>query len=311
MGSAAFQTAAALLSRAHSDNRDNPTVAVKRKLWKDLLQVALGEDSVDDSEDNDWLFVRHTYLTSLVAVIVQAALDIDVKESADNNPADLLTGETLRQKTWLKGIIESDLFTWPLEVDETEYLRTIAAQVAGFNWSQDSGELAATLYQSAIEPDERKRMGEYYTPAWLADAMARELIADPANTRALDPACGSGAFIGAAVRHIIAHTAGLPPQERLAKLQENIVGIDLHPVAVQLAKATWVMSSRPVIQAARAAGGVDEIVAPVYLGDSLQLRYDNSRLSAQGYIEIRTGETVDEAAGEIVFQAPLKLARQA
>ena len=309
--SAAFRTAAALLSRAHSDNRDNPTVAVKRKLWRDLLQVALGEDSVDDSEDNDWLFVRHTYLTSLVAVIVQANFEMDVARHADDNPADLLNGETLRQATMLKGIIESDLFTWPLEVGETEYLRTIAAQVARFNWSQDSGELAATLYQSAIEPDERKRMGEYYTPAWLADSIVRELIADPANARALDPACGSGAFIAAAVRHVIANTADSPPQERLAKLQENIAGIDLHPVAVQLAKATWVMSALPVIKAARAAGGVGEIAAPVYLGDSLQLRYDNSRLSAQGYIEIRTGESVDEAAGEIVFQAPLKLARQA
>ncbi len=309
--SPAFETAAALLKRAHDDHRGNPTVAVKRKLWKDLLQVALGEDSVSDPDKADWLYVRHTYLTSLVALIVQARFGIDVRRHADDSPAALLGGEILRRATGLKGIIESDLFTWPLEVGETQYLRTIAAQTARFDWEKGVEDLAAVLYQNAITADERKRMGEYYTPAWLADSIVRELIADPANTRALDPACGSGTFIGAAVRHIIDATPDAPPQERLAKIQENIAGIDLHPVAVQLAKAAWVISGHPVIAAAREAGFADEIIAPVYLGDSLQLRYDNSRLSAAGYIEIRTGETMDDAKGEIVFQAPLKLARQA
>ena len=310
-GSAAFETAAALLKRAHDEHRADPTVAVKRKLWKDLLQVALGEDSVSDSVADDGLFIRHTYLTSLIALIVQARFEIDVKRHADNNPAALVNGEALRQATGLKGIIESDLFTWPLEVGETQHLRTIAAQAARFDWDKGGEDLAAVLYQNAITAEERKRMGEYYTPAWLADSIVRELIADPANARALDPACGSGTFIGAAVRHIIDATSDSPPQERLAKIQENIAGIDLHPVAVQLAKATWVIAGHPVIMAAREAGAADEIIAPVYLGDSLQLRYDNSRLSAAGYIEIRTGETTDAAKGEIVFQAPLKLARQA
>ena len=309
--SGTFRAASALLLDAYANSRDKSTVAVKRKLWRDLLQVALGQDSVDDSEENDWLFVRHTYLTSLIAVIAQAYFGIDVERAARDNPAGVLNGEILRQATGLKGITESDLFTWPVEVGQTEYLRTIAARAARFDWRENPGELAATLYQNAITPDERKRMGEYYTPAWLAEAMARELIADPANTRALDPACGSGAFIAAAVRRIIAATEGEPPHERLRMLQENIVGIDLHPVAVQLAKATWVISARPVIMAARAAGGGDEIVAPIYLGDSLQLRYDNSRLIAQSYIELRTGETLDGEDGEIIFQAPLKLARQA
>ena len=310
-GSPAFSAASALLQDAYAKNRDKSTVAVKRRLWKDLLQVALGEDSVDDSEYNDWLFIRHAYLTSLIAVIVQARFGIDVARRAGDNPAGLLSGEILRQATGLKGITESDLFAWPVEVGETEYLRTIAAQVARFDWSENPGGLAATLYQNAITPDERKRMGEYYTPPWLAEAMARELIADPARDRVLDPACGSGAFIAAAARRIIAATEGAPPAERLAALQENIVGIDLHPVAVQLAKATWVINSHPVIMAARAAGGADEISAPVYLGDSLQLRYDNSRLIAQSYVELRTGETIEGETGEIIFQAPLKLARQA
>ena len=37
-----FRTANTLLTDAHRKNRDQPTVAVKRKLWQELLQVALG-----------------------------------------------------------------------------------------------------------------------------------------------------------------------------------------------------------------------------------------------------------------------------
>ena len=305
-----FKTATALLTEAHRDNRENPTVAVKRKLWRELLRVAIGQDSVDDTEIHDWLYVRHTYLTSLVGVIVQALFGIDAARYADSQPADLLNGEILRQHTGLKGITESDLFTWPLETGEHSYLGVIARQVAKFDWGQNPDNLAATLYQNTITADERKRMGEYYTPPWLAEAITGELIADPLNTRVLDPACGSGTFLAAAVRHLIAHGGDLTPGEQLAKLQENIAGIDLHPVAVQLAKATWVIACHDVIMAARNAGQSGEtITAPVHLGDSLQLRHDNSELDAQGYITLDTGETLAGQSGPVRFQVPLSLAR--
>lgn len=307
-----FKTVTALLHEAHQRNRDLPTVAVKRKLWRELLQVAIGQNAVDDSPEYDWLYVRHTYLTSLVSLIVQAHFEIDVARHAESDPANLLNGEILRQHTGLKGIIESDLFTWPLETGRHSYLVNIARQVGKFNWANDSDDLAATLYQNAISADERKRMGEYYTPPWLAQAITEELIDDPVNTRVLDPACGSGTFLAAAIRHLIANAQSLTPGEQLAKLQANVAGIDLHPVAVQLAKATWVIASHDVITAARAAEEAGEsITAPVYLGDSMQLRYNNSELDAQGYITLDTGEKLPNGGEGVRFQIPLSLARRA
>ena len=306
-----FKIATALLTEAHDAHRNHPTVAVKRKLWRDLLQVAIGQNSVDDSPDSDSLYVRHTYLTALVGLIVQARFGIDVARYADSAPARLLSGEILSQHTKLKNITESALFTWPPEIGETLYLGVIADEVARFNWRQNADGLAAALYESAISQEERKRMGEYYTPDWLAQAMADELITDPVHTRVLDPACGSGTFIEAAVKRLIAHSAGMPPGRRLALLQENIAGIDLHPVAVQLAKTTWVIASQDIITEARQAGeaGAD-ITAPIHLGDALQLRYDNSELDAQGYITLDSGEKLAGQRDRVRFQIPLSLARQ-
>ncbi len=310
-GSAFFKTVTAMLDEAHRQYRDHPTVAVKRKLWRELLQVAIGQNSVDDSPEYDWLYVRHTYLTSLVAVIVQAHFEIDVSQCAASEPAKLLNGETLWQPTGLKGIVESDIFAWPLETEQYSYLVNIARQVAKFNWGDNYDDLAAALYQNTIGADERKRMGEYYTPGWLAQAIVDELIDDPLNTRVLDPACGSGTFLAAAVQRVISSAEALSPVETLAKLQRNVTGIDLHPVAVQLAKATWVIASRDVIMAARQDGHEDDtVIAPVHLGDSMQLRYENNYLDAQSYITLDTGETLPGHDDTIQFQIPLSLARR-
>ena len=308
-----FRAANTLLIEAHRDNRDHATVAVKRKLWQELLQVALGQDSVSDDPSNDWLFVRHTYLTTLVSVIVQAHFGINTLRFAEDNPDDLLNGNELRRNTNLKGIIESDLFGWPLEVGQREYVAAIARQVAMFDWSGESNELAATLYQNAITPEERKQMGEYYTPRWLAQAIVSETIEDPTTTQMLDPACGSGTFVEAAIRHLLDNLPdGMSGESKLATLQSNVAGIDLHPVAVQLAKATWVINSSEVISEARRENpNTPDIIAPIHLGDSMQLRYDNTSITGQGVITLNTGEKLPGHDDEVVFEIPLNLAKDA
>ena len=309
----AFRAANILLMEAHRQNRDHPTIAVKRKLWQELLQVALGQDSVSDDASFDWLYVRHTYLITLVGVIVQAYFGIDVVAHAESGPSGLINGEELRRTTNLRGIIESDLFNWPLEVGQTDYLAVIARKVAEFDWRAGSDELAAILYQNAISPEERKRMGEYYTPRWLAAAMVAETIPDPTTTSTLDPACGSGTFLEAAMRHILANAPdGASGASKLAMLQNNVAGIDLHPVAVQLAKATWALNAGDAItQAQLEDRGVTDITAPVHLGDSMQLRYENSQITAQGLITLKTGEKLPNEPGEVVFEIPMRLARDA
>ena len=308
-GSDLLNQATALLKDAHDANRDNPTVAVKRKLWQDLLEVALGQDSTGDPDTADWLFIRHTYLTTLIALILQAHFGIDIVHEADNAPEALLNGDTLHAHTNLKGVIESDLFQWPAEIGATQYIRSIARKVAQFDWSKRPDELAAILYQNTITTEERRKMGEYYTPRWLAQTMVEELIPDPQNTVAMDPSCGSGTFIECLVRNIIDHSHNQHPIETLRKLQNNVIGIDLHPVAVQLAKATWVLNAHEVINAARYADYNNDIAPPIYLGDSLQLRYERNIFTQSDHITLRTTEQLPGEADTVAFDIPMALAR--
>ena len=307
----AFLAGNLLLKEAYEAHRDDPTVAVKRRLWQDLLQVALGKDAATAGDESDWLFIRHTYITSLVAVIMQQRLLGDVTRHAAERPDALLKGQILAEQSDLHGVIDADLFTWPTEVGENTYLREIARVVEWFDWTQNATEVAPMLYQNVITQEERKRLGEYYTPRWLAKEITETVVDGPLSQRVLDPSCGSGTFIETALEHILNHAGGLSRTETLKKLQENVVGIDIHPVAVQLAKATWVMAAADTIRAARAEGtATGAVSAPIYLGDSMQLRYDTGTLTASQSIELETRETLPGHTAPTIFSIPRELARR-
>ena len=264
------------------------TVQVKRRLWEDLLRAALGEIASAPAELDD-LFIRHTYLSAVIGMAVQAAFGIDIRDVSAQEPADLLLGRRLRNATGLSGILESDFFAWPTEVaGGAQFIRQMADRVARFDWRDPPADIAPTLYEIVIPADERRQLGEYYTPQWLADVMTEELVSDPLNRRVLDPACGSGTFVVAAVKHFMAaaQDSNLEAREVLGRLRDAVTGIDVHPAAVHLARASWALAAREAISAA--ADYNTEISAPIYLGDALQLRYRTGDLFAEHNVTIET-----------------------
>ena len=282
---------------------DMETIRVKRRLWRDLLRAALGEIA-DSQQDADDLFIRHTYLTTVIGMVVQASFGVDVSRLAETDPEDLLKGRELQNATGLQGVVESDFFAWPSEVGGLPLLRAIARRVARFDWRNAPADIAPILYESVIPAEERRQLGEYYTPDWLARAMVEELVSDPLNQRVLDPACGSGTFIVEAVRRVIesARESGLRSEEVFDKLRDSVIGIDVHPVAVHLARASWALAARSAIQ--DAAG--TSISAPIYLGDALQLRFRTGDMFAEHEVRIEVG---DERNSALAF--PLSLVERA
>ena len=253
---------------------------------------------------------------------VQASFRIDIRQVAATDPSDLLQGRRFRDATGLSGVIESDFFAWPDEVRGHDLIKTLARRVARFDWQNAPPDIAAILYETVIPPDERRTLGEYYTPHWLARTMVQELVDDPLNQRALDPACGSGTFIAAAVTHfleaantpspsLIRHSGGsrnpdaaeaLDPKELLDRLRDAVTGIDVHPAAVHLARAAWALAARPAIDAAVQAGYDASGSAPVYLGDALQLRFRTGDLFAAQQVTI---QVEDESNSTLTFPVSL------
>ena len=294
-----YQDHIATLYGLYESRCGDPSVQVKRQLWETLLKTALGEIEPEDGLDG--LFVRHTYLTALIAMIAQAVYDTELTGTANRDPGDLLYGRNFQQMTGISGVVESDFFSWPSEIPEGhEILREIAARVDSYDWSRTPAGLASSLYEAIIPPTERKRLGEYYTPMWLAEAIVKEAVTDPLKQRVLDPACGSGRFIVAAVKRVLeaAEVEGLNAEDTFEVLLENVKGIDIHPVAVHLARIEWVLTARSIIKQARRP-----VSPPVYLGDSLQLLTDTSGMFAGQTVTVRVHE--DSANRELRFPRSL------
>lgn len=292
-GSSAYALDRATLASLYAKNRENPTVKVKRALWSRLLVSALGTQF----QDTDELFIEHTLLVNTSEIIAHAVLGLPVEIL---NPAALLAGDKF-DEAGIYGVVEPDFFDWTVEIDGGEtFIRTLARRLSRFSWGAVEQDVLKVLYESVIGAETRKRLGEYYTPDWLADVIVSETITDPLNTRVLDPACGSGTFLFHAIRKYIAsadedrRTIG----EILDGVTRHVLGMDLHPVAVTLARVTYLLAigRDRLIERSR---GVIQI--PVYLGDSMQWLEQKVDLWTAGNLVIRTDDRRELFESELIF----------
>jgi hypothetical protein len=235
----------------------DPEVQLKRDLWHRLLAEAYGDEVGEDP-----LFLQHTYLTIVVKAIAARVLDLPV-----NNSADLLAGRALADEGII-GAVEADFFDWPLKHPAgDELIRDVAQQTARFRLRDVEADVLKILYESLVDPEQRHDLGEYYTPDWLAGRIVSSVIDAPLKLRVLDPACGSGTFLFHAIRHLIAagRAAKWSGRRILEACEANVRGLDVHPVAVTLARVTWLLALGKLVE-----DRPSKLSVPVFLGDAMQ-----------------------------------------
>ena len=283
------------LTTLYQSDRTRPEIALKRALWGKLLTTALGTAF----EDQDELFVEHTLLVMTAEIIAHAVVGIDPSDPSIS-PRTLVGGGLFAQSQ-VGGVVESDFFDWVVDVPGGEaFVRLLARRLSRFVWGDVEHDVMKVLYESVISADQRHSLGEYYTPDWLAEETVLEAVSDPLNQRVLDPSCGSGTFVFHAVRRYLAaaEEAGLSNVEALLGATSHVAGVDVHPVAVTLARVTYLL-----------ALGLDRLQAPdrppfsvpVYLGDSVQWGQQRDLLSSETELTIATDDGQSLFADELSF----------
>lgn len=286
---------AGLLDSADAD----PEVQLKRELWSKLLKTAYGEAFSDDAS----LFVNHTLLVITAEAIAHAIIGFDV---ATGVPVDALVSGSFFSSRGIHGVVEQDFFDWPVDLPGgRELVADVARRVARFDWTAVEHDVLKVLYESVIEQRDRQDLGEYYTPDWLAEAIVADRVTDPLQQRVLDPACGSGTFVFHAVKaHLAAaDQSGMSAGAAAMSAAEHVFGIDIHPVAVTLARVTYLMA----IGTARLnAADRGAIRIPVFLGDSLQWERRRDLFSDSDALAISTSsEDFIEGGGGSLFSDDL------
>lgn len=270
----AFSTA--VVAGMYRSCRSDPNVKVRRRLWSRLLTTAQGTNFSDD----DTLFIDHTLLVTMAKVIGHIVLDYDLRSSAVA-AKDIMSGAKFAE-AGIGGAVEADFFDWiSAAPGGSEFVADLVRKLTRFSWDEVEHDVMKVLYQSIIRPEVRHKLGEYYTPDWLAEIITRECVPTPLEARILDPSCGSGTFLFHAVRRYLAASdaEGCESGALVPSLVDHIIGIDVNPVAVTLARITYLLAIGSERLRARNRMPFD---VPVYLGDSLRWGQETTLLSHDG-----------------------------
>lgn len=217
------------------------------------------------------LFLRHTYLAILAKILAYIYLeegvgaklgDIEVLEK-------VLTGEYFRNLGL--EIFERDYFSWVVADEiKNDFLwgihDVLLKELLSFDYSKLDTDVFKEIYQNIIEHDERAALGEYYTPDFVAELMLRELLTKNPKAKVLDPACGSGTFLFIAIKlkkELLKDK--LSRHKLLDHILNSVVGIDINPVAIVIARANYLIAIKDLLP----TRGILRI--PVYLANAITI----------------------------------------
>lgn len=272
-----------LFRLAHDDQSQQKRIEERKKALGELF----GEETSDSETEYRMLFALHTaYAITLKFLAYRVVSDVyfgrvavDFRALASSTPdalrefcAHLEDGELFRGLGILN-LLEGDFFSW--YSDEQQWTRALATAIQQvvvilaryeeakniFN-SDEAQDLFRELYQAAVPKAVRSSFGEVYTPYWLAEHVLQ--AADPKEDwRALDPCCGSGTFVIAAIARLLKESSGATADTILEDILSRVAAIDLHPLAVLTTRINYFIHISHFLQQDH-----EEFVIPVYLGDA-------------------------------------------
>jgi hypothetical protein len=253
--------------KAHTEEINN-----RRRALYSIFDI-----EINSSNEYKSLFIMHTTLSIIVKLLIYFALSkmknipyvIPNNRSTQKELKDFFkkieNGEFF-QSLGIVNMGKSDFFSWYTEVDWdkeiADDLLLLIQRTSPYRAlaNADVRDYLQELYENFIPKEIRHSFGEYYTPLWLSNFIVNYFFENVTKkvkgVRAIDPTCGSGTFINSLI------DAKKKQGESLHEILDEVVGIDLNPIAVTMAKFNYILNISDII------GNATEIEIPIYLGDS-------------------------------------------
>lgn len=231
------------IAALHADTHATSAVIACAETWLSTL-TACGSAPPEDRRAP--LFVTHSFLIAVTRLIASTL------EHPGAAGAETIDDGTI---SWIR---------------DTPAGRRAAAELAhavsAWDWRRSDDDVMRALYMDTVPAADRREFGEHHTPRWLAAAIVEHLLDDAWLERAaaaaatavragratagigvLDPACGSGAFLHQAARRIVNAPAfaAFDPATRATLAAALIHGLDVHPVAVEMARTNVLRALPP------------------------------------------------------------------
>ncbi len=305
-GSPIAETGVTAFLESLHDGQHTTAVVKARERWIEAMRAVFGSDprrverglrsltqkhpDGDGADPHNVLFAVQTYYALIVKFLVWQAV-AQVRQIPP--PAEILLNANRRdaqlrqdledlesQFAWWGAAADlQDLWAWYLQAwteAVASWFRAMAEVWSAFDFSSivedgdGPGDLLQAVYQSLFPRRFRHALGEYYTPPWLVEQLLDEAgYTGSPDVRLLDPACGSGGFLVAAIRRLRSKQAvrldrdGAGAAALLRVMRVGIVGIDLNPLAVLTARANYLLAVLDLLS------GGSQFDVPVIWGDSI------------------------------------------
>lgn len=265
MESAVYKNSATPLSVMVEEGRAaNPSANLATELWSRFVDHLEGPSGVFRTT----AYVDEMYVSVLARLLSANVLTRQALLSTDDELRTILNGDFFRYRFQLENVVEQDYFGWLLSAPYIDRLAAVARDLQhdlyAYNFDCYTEEdLFGRLMVQLARRSQRKLLGQEWTPHWLARLLVDRCLDGLPNgesPRIVDMCCGSGTMLA----EIIKATRDRFGFSDIGRLEDVATGFDIDPLAVTLAKTTWVVSLAAEIKVA-----TKPIVIPIYHADSL------------------------------------------
>ena len=287
------------LRRLYHEVETEPDVRARFQEWKSHLSLAYGE-AVGDAE----LFVRHTYLSTMARLVALHHVEPEAAHLSQEGWMTVVNGDFFRERD-IYNFAEEDLFTWTLNPrvldGSLELVRRMASDLTDDDPGRKGKDLLEAWYWKLAVPEGRTDSGARCTPDWLAErVLLQELkLQDDPDLSVLDPSCGCGTFLFAAIRLIMQGMSNRGEDEfdTLLRILNGVMGVDVDPSAVAIARTSYLLALGDLVK-----GPHPPVLIPIYLADAAQ-----PEESPRGEAAALSGETshiVETTDPAVIFEVP-------
>ena len=271
---------------AHDDLSQQRKIEERRASLAKLFEMSVA----DAATEYRALFALHTayaILLKFIAYHVVYDIQFGKNNSQDYRALANASSTPLRQfcnsledgdvfrDLGIVNLLEGDFFSWYTDKGQwnrelAEAIKEMLVNLARYEEARSLFEgkevpdLFRELYEATVPRAVRSSFGEFYTPYWLADH-----VLDSAELRGtwrvLDPCCGSGTFVIAAIARLRA-TSQLTGRALLEDILARVAAVDLNPLGVLTTRIHFFIHISDLVD-----DSTSNIAIPVFLGDAASI----------------------------------------
>ncbi len=305
-GSPIFTRTTERLSQIFAQAEHVPSVASRFREWRRSWEIVHGQDpsgtiphTPSRAPSIESEFIRQTYLALLARLTARRFLAPRQPITGAEELLEIINCDYFSRRG-IGNFGEGDLFSWVsleprwelgLEDLVLEMIQGLANALAPHDFTQTAPGIMDGLYR-------RTGSDAAWPPRWLAEYIVEDELglANEPEVSLLDPACGAGVFLSAAIRTISRTKTdrGIDSFDVLFGMPHSVKGMDRDPLAVALARLNYLLALGDLVQQEH-----PPILVPVYLADANNIPQSLPAAQNDGAVLVST------QAGEFPLPGPM------